>query len=178
MGRPVVPRWPRPCFSPRYPLVSGNGVIRMQVGPRGRYALAVLAGFAIAGAVVGITQWVNAPYARATLPRGTASCTGFTPLGWAAPFLVGGVVLTAVWFMARQSSRPGRSAGFVATVVHPHTVCGQCRQRVMSEWSLCPYCGAGLERSVEGSSDGPSGEGVDADDGDAIARGADDESRG
>jgi hypothetical protein len=149
--------------------------MRMQVGSRGRYILAVLAGFAIAGAVVGVTQWVNAPYARAILPRGTASCTGFTSFGWAAPLLVVGVVLTAVWFMARQSSRPGRNAGFAATAVHPHTVCGECGQRVMSEWSLCPYCGAGLECSVEGSSDGPMEKAVDADDGDAIARGADDE---
>lgn len=147
----------------------------MQVGPGGRYALAVLAGLAVAGAVVGVTQWVNAPYARAILPRGTASCTGFTSFGWAAPLLVVGVVLSAVWFLARQSSRPGRSAGFVATAVHPHTICQQCKQQVMSEWHLCPYCGAGLGSGFEGSSDGPAGEAVDADDGDAIARGADDE---
>lgn len=148
----------------------------MQVGPRGRYAVAVLAGFAIAGAVLGVTQWVNAPYARATLPRGIASCTGLAPFGWAAPFLVVGVVLTAVWFMARQSSRPGHSAGFVATTTHPHTVCGECGQRVMSEWSLCPYCGAGLQAGVEGPSDGPEGEGADADDDGATRRAADDES--
>ena len=110
----------------------------MRWTPWRRYVAAILAGSASAALLLAVTEAVNARYIGTRLPLGVSSCTGLTPLGWMTPFLVVGVVMGVAWFLARP--RIGAASEAVG-----HAPCPSCSQIVMTEWHICPYCGAPLD---------------------------------
>jgi hypothetical protein len=61
-----------------------------------------------------------------------------TIMGWAVPLVSLFVIVAITWFLIVRDSRANDddSAGYVS--------CWSCGHSVMSEWRLCPYCGAEL----------------------------------
>jgi hypothetical protein len=107
--------------------------------PTGRYIASIGAGTVAAAVVFGVVTLVNSRYIA---PHGRVLCSGVSRFGWALPVLILAVtgVLAAVLI-----AQPGwrRSGGDLTG--RQHKACPRCKERVLRDWLLCPFCGAQLE---------------------------------
>jgi hypothetical protein len=66
-------------------------------------------------------------------------CTAATPFGWLIPLVSAGVIGGVAWLLLPQSPRGSNSSDDYRSVD-----CTSCGRTVLTDWRLCPYCGAAL----------------------------------
>lgn len=75
---------------------------------------------------------------------GLAGSTLTGRLGWAIPLLSGAIIGGVAWMLLSHSDDD-------PSAVMPRSVpCGVCGKPVLSDWRLCPHCGARLDRIFVG----------------------------
>ncbi len=72
---------------------------------------------------------------------GFGSCTAMTGLGWIVP-LVAGLIIGGVALVLLDTSQSNADSS--ADTLRAST-CASCGSPIISEWRMCPHCGALLE---------------------------------
>lgn len=65
-----------------------------------------------------------------------------TIMGWTVPLVLLFVIVAITWFLIAHDSSAGDDD------VARYISCWSCGHSIMSEWRLCPYCGAELRASA------------------------------
>jgi hypothetical protein len=128
----------------------------------GRYIASIGAGLVAAAVVFGVVTLVNSRYIA---PHGKLLASGVSRFGWTLPVLI----LAVTGFLAAVLiAQPGRRRSGPDLTGRQHKACPRCKERVLRDWLLCPFCGAQLEDfphqppvSDEARHASPSGEGAE-----------------